>query len=71
VTGREDDAKRPVSRAVGGLLLGALFFCLLTPIAFVLRRFGRDRLRLSLDPAAPSYWLPRADRREDPMTRQF
>jgi hypothetical protein len=70
VSGRGDDANRPVSRAAGALVLGALFYCLLTPIAAVLRWFGRDRLRLSLDPAAPSYWLPRAAGREAPMTRQ-
>jgi hypothetical protein len=70
VTGRGDDANRPVSRAVGALVLGLLFFCVLTPIAVVLRRFGRDRLRLALDPAAPSYWLPRTAGGEAPTTRQ-
>jgi hypothetical protein len=70
VTGREDDDSRPVSRIIGALVLGALFFCFLTPIAVVLRRFGRDRLRLALDPAAPSYWLPRDAGREAPTTRQ-
>lgn len=43
------------------ILLGVVFFVLLTPIALAMRLAGRDPLRLRWRPGAtPSYWLRRA-----------
>ena len=39
------------------LLLGIVFFGLLTPVAVLLRRFRTDPLRRTFDPGAGSYWL--------------
>lgn len=51
-----------------GLLLGAViapivmmavFFLVVTPIALAMRAFGADPLRSKPDPEAKSYWIPR------------
>jgi hypothetical protein len=63
----------PGAGLIGQSAAGVLFFCLLTPLAFVLRLCGRDRLRLRLDPLASSYWIARdpAAGRQTAMTRQL
>lgn len=48
-----------MNKVVSPLVMGALFFLVLTPMALVQRARGRDPLRLARDPAAPSYWIPR------------
>jgi hypothetical protein len=62
-----------VSPVLGPLVMGMLFYCLLTPLGLVLRLAGRDRLRLRLDRSQPSYWVARASAagRQTSMTRQF
>ena len=40
---------------VSPIVLGIIFFCLFTPIAFLMRLFRRDELRLKLKPLK-SYW---------------
>jgi hypothetical protein len=47
-----------LGRIVSPIVLGAIFFLLLTPIAMITRRFGRDELRLRRQ-GADSYWLDR------------
>jgi hypothetical protein len=44
----------------GPFLMGLLFFGALTPLALVMRLARRDPLRLRREPAAASYWVPRA-----------
>jgi hypothetical protein len=44
---------------VSPVALGLLFYLTVTPVGFVLRRFGRDPLRLRRDAAAKSYWILR------------
>jgi hypothetical protein len=46
-------------RVVSPVVLGALFFLVVTPIAVVMRWCQRDALRLRADPSAASYWIPR------------
>lgn len=46
----------PIGWAVSQLLLGAIYFGILTPIGLVMRLFRRDALRLRLEPDAPTYW---------------
>jgi len=41
------------------VILTLLFYLILTPIGLVSRLFGQDFLRLKLDRAAMSYWIPR------------
>lgn len=47
---------------VSPIILGLIFFLMITPIGLFMRLFGKDFLRLRFDPDAPSYWL----RREPP-----
>ncbi len=48
-----------LARVVNPLVLGVLFFVLVTPYAIVLRLMRRDALRLRLDPGRDSYWIER------------
>lgn len=49
-----------VGRVNTFLILGLVFFGLLTPVAAVLRRFRPDPLRRAYEPGAGSYWLRHA-----------
>jgi len=75
---------RPLNRAwtALGMLLGrimnpvvmaALYYVVFTPWGLLLRLFGRDPLRLRLDPRATSYWVERQPPGPAPesMTNQF
>jgi hypothetical protein len=61
---------RPLNRAwmafglvanavVSSVLMALIFYGLVTPFAWVLRRLGHDLLRLRFEPLAKSYWLER------------
>ena len=41
------------------LILGLMFYLVVTPTALILRLFGKDLLRLHGDPEAASYWIER------------
>lgn len=60
-------------RAISPLALGLLFYTSVTPIGLLMRAFGKDPLRLRRDPAAASYWIPRAPPGPPPesMKNQF
>lgn len=63
-----------IFRVLGRVAIAVLFFGVLTPLALVMRVWGRDPLRRRLDPDAPSYWLARdsrPDHRQTAMLRQF
>ncbi len=47
-------------RIVNPVVMGLLFYLVLTPFGFVLRMLGKDPLRRSFDPTARSYWIPRS-----------
>lgn len=51
-----------LSRIVNPLVLSILFFVVITPVALVTRLFGRDPLRLKLEPKSKSYWVDRDPR---------
>lgn len=46
-------------RVVNPLVMGVMFFLLITPMGLVLRLLGKDPMRLRRDPAAASYWIVR------------
>lgn len=48
-----------MGKVVSPLVLGVIFFVLITPIGLVSRLFGRDELRLKKTNAS-SYWINRA-----------
>lgn len=60
-------------KVMNPLVLGAMFFIVVTPMALVMRLFGKKLLNMQYDAAAPSYWI----RREPPgpnadsVRRQF
>ncbi len=50
---------RLVNRVTTPLVLGLLFFLMITPIGLTMRLAGKDPLRLKGDRDAPSYWVER------------
>lgn len=44
---------------VAPVVMGIIYFGLITPMAVLARLLGKDFLRLKADPAARTYWLPR------------
>jgi Saxitoxin biosynthesis operon protein SxtJ len=58
---------------VNPIIMGLVFFVVLTPIAIIMRQVGRDPLKLRFDPEKPSYWLDRMSvgERQTSMTDQF
>ncbi len=62
-----------LNKITSPLIMGLLFYGVMTPYAYVLRWLGRDLLRLRLDPSAASYWIERKPPGPAPETikRQF
>ncbi len=62
-----------LGKVVNPVILAALFFLVFTPVALLLRLFGRDPLRLRPDPGSDSYWLARQPPgpAPDTMSHQF
>jgi hypothetical protein len=46
-------------RIVSPVVLGIMFFGVITPMGVIMRMLGKDPLRLRLDKAAASYWIER------------
>ena len=46
------------------IILGIVFFLVLTPMALIARVFGKDRLRRAPLPKGESYWVPREQQRD-------
>jgi hypothetical protein len=44
---------------VSPIVMGIVFYTTVAPIGLLMRRFGKDPLRLKFDPAARSYWIER------------
>ena len=49
-----------LGKIVSPVVLGAIFFLILTPVSLLIRLFGRDELRLKRKASQTSYWLDRA-----------
>jgi hypothetical protein len=60
-------------RIVTPLVMGFVFFAVLTPVAWIMRILGNDPLRLARDASASSYWIERQPPGPNPqsMVRQF
>ena len=62
----------PVGWVLSHVLLAAIYYLVLTPIALVMRLFGRDPLHRRFDPTADTYWVAyRGDRSLKRYFRQF
>ncbi len=65
-------AAYPIGFVISHVLLGGVFFGILTPIALVMRLAGRDALHLRKDPQAKSHWVPREQPgSSNPYFKQF
>ena len=51
---------------VSRILLGVIFYGIITPIAVGMKLAGRDVLRERIDRGAKTYWLPRQPGADDP-----
>jgi hypothetical protein len=49
----------PIGFVVSYVVLGVVYFGVLTPLGLVLRALGRDSMRLRRDPSATTYWHER------------
>lgn len=58
-----------LGRIVAPVLLGLIFFLVLTPLGLLLRLLGKDLLRLRRDPGATTWWQPAAGSRD--LTKMF
>jgi predicted membrane metal-binding protein len=58
---------------VNPIIMGAIFFLAVTPMALVMRALGKDPLRLTHDAESATYWIPRERPAPAPrsMAKQF
>lgn len=54
----------PIGWVIGHLVLGLVYYVVVTGIALVFRLIGRDLLQRKYDPAAASYWGSCASRKK-------
>ena len=59
----------PIGYLLSYLMMGALFYLLITPVGLLFRIIGRDPLHRRLEPEAESYWIPLGPR--PPRERYF
>lgn len=57
-------------KIVNPIVLGLLFFTTVTPVGWLMRKTGKDPLRLRRDTAAKSYWIVRAPPGPSPESMQ-
>ena len=62
-----------LSRVVNPIMLGVIFFLVITPIAVIRRLLSKDSLHLKFKPRLKSYWIDRNPPGPKPssMTKQF
>jgi Saxitoxin biosynthesis operon protein SxtJ len=62
-----------LSKVTTPIVMGVLFFVVLTPVGIIMRLTGKDPLRLRFERDSPSYWLGRITLgdRQTSMTKQF
>jgi flagellar biosynthesis protein FlhB len=53
------------------LIMALMFFVVITPIALVMRLFGKRPIPLRFDKAADSYWIARDPAGPGPMSKQY
>ena len=60
-------------RITSPIILGIMFFGVITPVGWLMRRTGKDLLRMKFDREAPSYWIKREPPGPDKtsLKRQF
>lgn len=62
----------PIGFVLSYVIMGALYFLVIGPIAIALRVFGRDPMHRRYEADAPSYWTPaRATRDKESYFHQY
>jgi hypothetical protein len=62
----------PIGFVLSYVIMGVLFYALITPVGLVFRLIGKDPLHRRFDPQAATYWTsPRPRRGKDSYFRQF
>jgi len=49
----------PISWVMSHLILGAVYYLILTPIGLIMRMLGHDPMRRKIDRGAATYWIER------------
>jgi hypothetical protein len=57
-----------LGKLVSPIVLGSIFFLLLTPVSLFTRMFGRDELRLKKTKGQKSYWIERSPPGPEPTS---
>jgi saxitoxin biosynthesis operon SxtJ-like protein len=57
-------ASLPIGLVMSHMVVGIVFFGVVTPIALLFRLMGRDSLRRKFDRSASTYWVPRRSVRD-------
>jgi hypothetical protein len=62
-----------MGRIVNPVVLGIMFYGIISPTGLIMRLAGKDPLRLQIDPSTKSYWIPRVPPgpAPDTMKNQF
>ncbi|MBF0194476.1 MAG: hypothetical protein HQL71_07940 [Magnetococcales bacterium] len=62
-----------LNKITSPIIMGLFFFCVICPIALIMRLFGKRPLQLSFDNEATSYWIIREKPGPEPdtMKQQF
>jgi len=58
-------------RVMNPIMLGIMFFGIVTPLSLLTKIFGRDALRLRTDPKLSSYWITRDPTQKTDLNHQF
>ncbi|MDG2048727.1 MAG: SxtJ family membrane protein [Myxococcota bacterium] len=62
----------PIGFVLSYVIMGTLFYLLITPIGLGMRLFGRDPMMRKLEPNLETYWVKsRSDRGKESYFRQF
>ncbi len=62
----------PIGFVLSYVIMGFLFFGMITPLGLIFKVIGKDPLNRSFDPAASTYWAdPRPRRGKESYFRQF
>lgn len=60
-----------LGRIMNPLIMGVLFFVVLTPVAMAMRLGGKDILSLKRNDGEETYWIMRKDQEPPSMSNQF
>jgi ABC-type uncharacterized transport system permease subunit len=54
----------PIGYVVSHVIMGVIYFGVVTPVGLIMRALGKDPMTRTYDKAAKSYWIPHATDRD-------